>query len=316
MGDLVRADGGRRRAITLIEMMVVVAILALLMALAMPAVLAAREAARRAQCQGHLKQLVLGQHLYHDAWTAFPPGYLGRTIEGAETGPGWAWGALSLPFLEQSALYGGLNMEHSVEAPESQTVRSTTLAVFLCPSEFRTGPAAYHAGRAVPGLPADLAAAQYVGCGGSGPEGGPASDEVDGVFARDASRRMFDVIDGTSNTLMIGERSRGLSDATWAGVVPDGVVTGARHGTDPSWPSPSVGGVFGMVLGFARPPRGATAPILVLDSNQAGHDAFRGIHPGGVNFALCDGSVRFLRNTTRPELLRRLATHRAGDFAY
>ncbi|MHC5542572.1 DUF1559 family PulG-like putative transporter, partial [Singulisphaera rosea] len=100
-----RAKQDWRRGFTLIELLVVIAIIALLIALLLPAVQAAREAARRMQCANNLKQIGLAIHGYHDAWQVFPPAYLARKTTGPNLGAGWAWGTLSLPYLEQRPVY-------------------------------------------------------------------------------------------------------------------------------------------------------------------------------------------------------------------
>ncbi|MDG3006901.1 DUF1559 domain-containing protein [Paludisphaera mucosa] len=313
--------GGRRRGFTLIEMMVVIAILGLLMALILPAVQAAREAARRSACQCNLKQLVIALHNYHSAWDAFPAGYvsgvgggsIGDPAFGVELGGGWAWGAAVLPFLEQTPLYDAVNFQRPVNAPESRTVRSTALPVFLCPSSPRVGPASFHCPKPAPDLPTDLAASQYLANGGSRHDPAAGVDGGDGVFDRNVARRLADITDGTSNTLMLGERSRRVSDASWVGVVPDGLVPEARLCTDPAWPYQVCGGAFGMVLAYTDLPAGEPNPRIGVNSTRAGQESFWGVHRGGVFFALCDGSVRLLKDTTDPHIFSAAATRGGGE---
>src|SRR5690242_3831055 len=108
----------RRSGFTLIELLVIIAIIGLLVALLLPAVQAAREAARRAQCANNLKQIGLAMHGYHDVWHSFPPGYLTRPVTGLELGPGWAWGTLILPYLEERPLYDSANFDFSYGNPD------------------------------------------------------------------------------------------------------------------------------------------------------------------------------------------------------
>src|SRR5215831_11626774 len=102
-----------RRGFTLIDLLVVIAIIAVLIGLLLPAVQSAREAARRAQCSNNLKQIGLAMHNYHTSLDVFPPGYVSKTVGnalyGVETGPGWGWATMILPQLEQQPLYGALN---------------------------------------------------------------------------------------------------------------------------------------------------------------------------------------------------------------
>ena len=127
-----------RLGFTLIELLVVIAIIAVLIGLLLPAVQGAREAARRAQCSNNLKQIGLAMHNYHAALDVFPPGYVSRTADGTpdglEIGPGWAWGTMILPQLEQQPLYQAVNFSLPITAVDSQTVRTARLSVFWCPS--------------------------------------------------------------------------------------------------------------------------------------------------------------------------------------
>ena len=132
------------RGFTLIELLVVIAIISVLIALLLPAVQSAREAARRIQCVNNLKQMGLAIHNYHDAQGQFPCAYL--TLEGGggvmgppdpltdDTGPGWAWGSLLLPYMEQAPLAASLNFNLPCWFPENTTGTHTTIAVYLCPS--------------------------------------------------------------------------------------------------------------------------------------------------------------------------------------
>src|SRR3954470_23928311 len=119
----------RRRGFTLIELLVVIAIIGVLVALLLPAVQAAREAARRSQCVNNLKQIGLGLHGYHDAVGAFPPGYISAQVPGSnpltggdDIGAGWAWGSMILPQIEQDSLFHAINFSLSVAPAANNTV--------------------------------------------------------------------------------------------------------------------------------------------------------------------------------------------------
>jgi len=136
-----------RKGFTLIELLVVIAIIGVLVALLLPAVQQAREAARRAQCKNHLKQLSLAIHNYHDVHRCLPAGYFSwPTSDGTapaaaqldpdtwDAGPGWGWGRAILPFLDQAPLSNRLSNELPVWASEHSGSVSLTIPTFLCPS--------------------------------------------------------------------------------------------------------------------------------------------------------------------------------------
>ena len=124
-----------QRAFTLIELMVVVALIAVLIALLLPAVQAAREAARRAQCANNLKQIGLALSDYHSQTRVFPPGRTRSVIDGQ----GHCFSALAqiLPQLEQAVLYNAINFDHSADrSVQNITVRAAIIESFICPSDF------------------------------------------------------------------------------------------------------------------------------------------------------------------------------------
>src|SRR3954470_3684063 len=128
MRRLCRSRG--ERAFTLIELLAVIAIMAVLIALLLPAVQAAREAARRIQCQNNLKQIGLALHGYHDVWLNFPPAFLAphaldpnRRATDFEIGPGWAWGTLILPYLEQRPVFDAANFDFAFGSADSTNPR-------------------------------------------------------------------------------------------------------------------------------------------------------------------------------------------------
>ncbi len=293
------------RAFTLIELLVVIAIIAVLIALLLPAVQAAREAARRSQCVNNLKQVGIALQNYHDSLHTLPPGYV-SAFDGAgnDTGPGWGWAAMILPQVEQSSLFNAANFSLAIENPANSTARTANVAAFLCPSDptatayaavkrdFATGAPLQEICRVAP--------SNYVGMYGLG-EPGPSGE---GVFFRDSRIALRDITDGTSQTILVGERSHRLGEATWAGSVTDAVMyptdgdSIGRYATETS---------SGMVLGHAGERTGPGDPRS--DVNQ-----FYSLHAGrGVNFLFGDGHVTFLKATMDYKAYLALATRAGGE---
>ena len=125
-----------RRAFTLVELLVVILIIGLVTALLLPAVQAAREAARRTQCNNHLKQIGLALQNYHDLAHTFPPGYISAfDSAGNDTGPGWGWAAFLLPEMEQTPTWQMLNFNLPIEHPVNAQGRVVSLPMLRCPSD-------------------------------------------------------------------------------------------------------------------------------------------------------------------------------------
>src|SRR5882757_4515834 len=125
----------KRQAFTLVELLVVIAIIGVLVALLLPAIQAAREAARRSQCKNNLKQIGLALHNYESARRSFPPGFVSRatTTNGPGFGPGWGWAAHILPHLEESNL--NIDLKREITDPLYDNIRVTPLTVFRCPTD-------------------------------------------------------------------------------------------------------------------------------------------------------------------------------------
>jgi prepilin-type processing-associated H-X9-DG protein len=281
-----------------------------LIALLLPAVQAAREAARRSSCINNLKQIGLATHNYHTSVGIFPPGYvsLGQTSDpnSPDAGPGWGWGTMILGALEQGPLFSSLNFSLPIADPGSSTARSTTLNIHLCPSSTgRSGPVILKNVGAVI-APTDLAAGNYVGSAGQfEPEEFPGTNN--GLFFRNSGIGLRDVTDGTSQTLMAGERSRNVGEATWVGSVPF-----AQSCTNPTWRIQACD--TGNVLVLAH--TGPTPDQAWIDTpnyKTSGADDYWSLHPGGANFLFGDGSVRFLKETINPTVFSGLATRAGGE---
>ena len=299
-----------RHAFTLIELLVVIAIIAAIIALLLPAVQSARESARRAQCLNNLKQITLALHNYHDAVATFPPGYIsltqGNQPNGAEIGPGWGWMSMIGGQMEQFTLYNSVNFSLPTRAPASQTARGTRLNTLLCPSNVGDkGPLTIKdaSGNV---LVADLAPAQYVGVAGQlEPEEFAAQNN--GVFYRNSMIGIRDITDGTTTTLMVGERSQNVANATWVGMIPAGLAC-----NNPTWPVQDCEASNVLILGHTGP--SPHEPWIDVPNNKkAGVDDFHSLHAGGCNFAFCDGSIRFIKDTINPQVFSYLATRAGGE---
>ncbi len=290
------------RGFTLIELLVVISIIGVLIALLLPAVQAAREAARRAQCTNNLKQMGIALQNYHDSLGAFPPGYVsGFDRNGADTGPGWGWAAMILPQMEQGNLFNSINFSLPIEEPANGTVRLVGIQAFLCPSDTvkPIWTATQHDLMGKPVAPiCDVSPSNYIGMYGTTE---PGVDGV-GIFSRNSKIAIRDITDGTSQTIIVGERSHHLCEATWVGA-----VTNASLFPSPGSPAPPVvDNASGMVLGHSGDRNGPGAPTSYV--NQ-----FSSRHPGGVNFLFVDGHVQFLKTTMNYSTYNALSTRAGGE---
>ena len=280
------------RGFTLVELLVVIAIIGVLIALLLPAVQQAREAARRMQCTNQLKQLTLATHNYHDTHRAFP-------IAGERPGDRAAVGILArlLPFIEQQALYDRVDFKASWSA--NQVLSETRIAGFLCPSgtmEKQTGSDVLYTTHYY-GNPGPI---------GTNPQTGSdyktddrqsslGSVAIEGIFIERAIS-FRDITDGSSNTIGLGEISydRYPRYRTWTrGLYWDsggiGLLTTKNH----EWPI-----------------NAAKNASISLSFNAGGYGSN---HPGGANFSLMDGSIRFVAETIDMNIYRAAASRGAGE---
>ncbi len=283
----------RRAGLTLVELLVVLAIVAVLIGLLLPAVQRIRDAANRVTCGNNLRQIGLALHGYHDTYHVLPPGLRRPPDPYAYMG----WGGRILPYLEQQPLWEQAQKDYKQQPNISPTAGHTgfhtVLSVFVCPADGRTN------GRIQPEN-TDAAFTHYLGVMGK------SSGSRDGVLYLDSRVAFRDVADGTSHTLMVGERPPS----------PDN-----RFGWWYAGAGQSASGDADMLLGVAdyrttfRYPTcpfgpyafGPGRPWDVCDTFH-----FWSRHVGGAHFLFVDGSARFLRYSAGP-ILPALATRAGGE---
>ncbi|PQO27679.1 prepilin-type cleavage/methylation domain-containing protein [Blastopirellula marina] len=292
----------KRPGFTLVELLVVIAIIGVLIALLLPAVQQAREAARRMSCSNNQKQLALALHNYHDTHGSFPPMIV---REETATDAAWAWSALILPMIEQANIYDTLQVgkQRLVDAAgttQGPKILGQSLEAFNCPSDARTSDASP---RAVAGAPLGLSS--YPGVNGTGPrvyyyDEGPTAS-ASGIFTDRVKGYAFrDITDGSSNTMMIGERHFKLPFNTnttytqWAG------TTNGNQDNSGYYGSMEVAGCTGYPLNEPEP------------TNWQFRHWFSSLHPGGAMFAFADGSVHFLPETIDQNIYQNLSNRSDG----
>ncbi|HMC11106.1 MAG TPA: DUF1559 domain-containing protein, partial [Pirellulaceae bacterium] len=226
-----------RRGFTLVELLVVIAIIGVLVALLLPAVQAAREAARRSQCMNNLRQIGLALHTYHDTFRVFPPSYLtvpggGGAMgppdsENGDAGPGWTALMLLLPQIEQANLYNSFDINTTAWSAKNATVAQTPVKTYICPSANHhpiTYPVVNDSGKTL----ATFARGHYVANAGRldiwDEPTADLSRIADGPFYRNSRTRMADITDGLSNTVFFGEQTPTHNNSTWVGIVPGSVT--------------------------------------------------------------------------------------------
>jgi prepilin-type N-terminal cleavage/methylation domain-containing protein/prepilin-type processing-associated H-X9-DG protein len=275
----------RAAGFTLVELLVVIAIIGILIAMLLPAVQAAREAARRSQCQNNLKQYGLALQNYHDAHQRFPIGVVVNRW--------WAFRSSLLPHLEGQAVYQLIDYRfpndcfaYYVSLPAANQPGNRVLNVDICPSDPNQGRI----------WSTDAANAGYHGCTEYMGVIGTSTTANDGMLFWGSSLGMRDALDGTSNTIIMGER--GIPNDLWWGWTYCGAGVQETNGIFQG----NGDAVLATGLGFA--------PGLP-DGNHNLH--FWSYHPGGAQFLWIDGSVRFLSYTIDFTTFQALSTRAGGE---
>ena len=323
----------QRKAFTLVELLVVIAIIGILIALLLPAVQAAREAARRSQCTNNLKQLGIAMHNFHDTFKEFPctacqtslrePGYVGLPQDGWGNGRDrWSYLTVLLPFFEQGAMHDKLMADHvgitrpwdtnmnrnsnfPTDTPNDLTL--TRMTTIICPSDAQANST----------VGTDLAPTSYH-CNRGDYWLGWNWHECRGVFGRGGKtvQNMAGIKDGTSNTMAISECKIGILGSK---KVTEAIATGAggANGAPPSLCVQMVGAdkqytggveTGGWQIGWRwadaivpytpwytmLPPNGPSCGVRGENWSIVTASSY---HPGGCNVCMCDGSVRFMSET-------------------
>ena len=324
-----------RRGFTLVELLVVIAIIGVLVALLLPAVQAAREAARRTQCQNNIRQYALGLQNYHSARNTFPAasnfdvkftGALPGASKHVGSKPNWVVNIL--PYIEQQALYDAFDFNFPISGidPENDVnreARGAVVASMICPSDvghdtpFNDSQLGDNWARGNYGANAGLGGFQ-VAIGSEtekDPVGYRAAASADspqwvwnltgGVMGGNTARSIGQIEDGTSNTILLGELRVGLDEidprGTWALGIP-GASAMWMHGSDNALgPNDCQDGGDsirnGTKIVAAVGEDTIRAECMHCDGAGGGNQAApRSQHPGGVHVAMCDGSVQFILN--------------------
>jgi prepilin-type N-terminal cleavage/methylation domain-containing protein len=292
----------KQRGFTLVELLVVIAIIGILVALLLPAIQAAREAARRSSCSNNLKQIGIALHNHHDIHGYFPPG-ITRNENGAgdKINRGYAWSTYLLPFIEQEALYSVMesriqphnkNSSGQMQSKECscghsgdmQAAHRTIIDAYRCPSATNPDkndehcPVSNYA--ACVGGKVKTDTNNYNDCG-TGP-----------FMVRGHVVKMADITDGTSSTIAIGERAH---------------PTAKNNGETPNWVGGEDNNIYAAVRQF-QDGNGST----YLPPNTSNKKGFSSLHPGGMQVVAADATVHFLEEEIDPTVCMRLSTRSYG----
>ncbi|MBN2294919.1 MAG: DUF1559 domain-containing protein [Pirellulales bacterium] len=278
-----------RSGFTLVELLVVIAIIGILIALLLPAVQAAREAARRINCSNNVKQIGLALQNYHGTYGQFPQG----THYGSGTTIGWSWSAVILPFIEQEIAGSLIDFDSNYASPVNAEATRSLIPTYQCPSapDNQVGSCC----RAIPGVE-DTGETNYTGIATH--EGGYLYSKTDGsgVLFSDSKVRIRDITDGTSQTLITGEVDLDQDDP-WKKNNPN-YCPGENCFVGRYWAEGNIVTTFYGINGI-KP--SMTVPAIISR------------HPQGAQFGFCDGHVSFINEDIEQLVLEKLTTRKGGE---
>lgn len=312
-----------RRGFTLVELLVVIAIIGILVALLLPAIQAAREAARRTECTNNLKQIGIALHNYHDTHKTFPLG--SYNLREAWPSSGSNWRTLILPFIEQATVYEQLNFSSNpavhfmaggaapVPLAGNEALRKLDIKAYRCPSSviqpFEIAPGSNNNG--------DALNIQYVGIQGAArpiPGDSPDRGTADcghgwscnnGLLVPNEAFNMSAAPDGTSNVMIVAEQSGLVADVNRTAN-----YYGGWHGT--RHPRTVTGGACADLwqtgtscVRFA--PNSNIVQTGATEAMYRNNTVINSMHPGGINILLTDGAIRFISEDIDFMTLKRLA---------
>ena len=290
------------RGFTLIELLVVIAIIAILIALLMPAVQQAREAARRAMCKNHLKQIGIALHNYQSSHRVFPPGVLGTTGSQSDGELLHTWETLILGFVDQAPLYESYDFNVRFDHPNNAEAVRQRVPVYVCPT--------------TPDPIVDnlYGPNHYAGNAGTVP------GNNDGILFPLSKIRFRDLKDGSSNTIAAGELA--LEFGGWArGAINAGGGGSGSGGGGSSGGGSGGGGGQGFARGSLRwwkaaancAKPGMNLPETGCSNNAEQRFQFSSLHQAGVQFAFSDGHAEFLSENIDLNVFRALLTRAGGE---
>jgi prepilin-type N-terminal cleavage/methylation domain-containing protein/prepilin-type processing-associated H-X9-DG protein len=303
----------RRSGFTLVELLVVIAIIGILIALLLPAVQAAREAARRSQCTSNMSQLGIALHLYQGVYEIYPSGVVNPKgpIRSQPIGYHMSWLVQILPYAEEQNLFDHIDFSQGAYAKKNAPAAAIGVRLFACPSDISYG--GWSSTPSPDAQPEDLGPrgpSNYAGCHHD--VEAPIAADNHGVLFLNSRIRPRDVTDGLSHTLFVGEKLNEPNDLGWmsgtratlrnTGVLPNLGSVGRTGGI------PMPGAVPGPDAGGAadQSPADMEKQLLTVGS-------FASRHPGGFNILLGDGAVRFLSQSVPLQLFQQLGNRADGQ---